>query len=187
MAEGLTDEEVSKKLGLKFSDYESLKAKFIENEATIIREKSTEHTYVEFVLEQKRCINDLEELISSYDKEKNMSAHVGAVRAKSDIVDKIVKMGQDFGLIERKADSGRMIAGKALINLTNIELKQFVLGEIQAVNEMMLRFGDQDIAALDPGALHRPLPKTPVPKEPVKTSKRGRSKNYGGRRAVKGK
>jgi len=189
LIQGWTDEEIAEEIGIQFSDYEILKTKFFDKQSEITREKTTEHTYVQYMIEQKACIADLDNLIAEYDTSKNQSAYVGAIKAKSDILDKIIKMGQELGLVERNSDSGRLVAGQAIVNLTNVELKQFVLGEIQAVNEMHLRYGDQSIDQIDSGPIYKPLPKAPISKLDTgnKTKRKPPSKNSGGRRVVRSK
>lgn len=182
LQEGKDDEGLCEAFSRPYEEIQILKHSFFEGEKELLRKRTTEETYAVYIIEQRRCMNDLERVIEDYTKQKNVQGYVGAIKAKSEILDKIIKTGQDFGLIER-ADEGRgLVAGQALIQMNHVEVKQYILGEIKAMNDLLLRYGDQDIKALEPGPLHLPLPT-----EQEKTKAHSRISVYGGRRVVHGK
>jgi hypothetical protein len=176
------EHEIANKLGLTWAEVDALKKKFYDHEASIVRGESTEHTYVRYLIDQRACIADLDKIISDYEKQKNVSAIVSAVRVKSEILDRMIKLGQDFGLVERKAEGKSLAAGDAIRNMGASEIKQYIIKEIKVFNNMMLKFGDQDLMSMDPGPLYIPAQ---TEKKPVKGH--ARSKVSGGRRAVRGK
>jgi len=182
LQEGKDDEGLCEAFGRPYEEIQILKSCFFESEKELLRKRSTEETYAVYIIEQRRCMNDLERVIEDYDKQKNVQAYVGAIKAKSEILDKIIKTGQDFGLIERAEEGRGFVAGQALIQMTHVEQKQYIIGELKALNDYMLRYGDQNILALDPGPLHLPLPA-----EQEKTKAHSRTSVYGGRRVVHGK
>lgn len=192
LAEGLDDDAIGERFGLGWQDIEELKRRFLDQEAETLRTRSTEHTYAIYVTEQRQCLGDLDDLINEYrggeedgdskkDSKKNASAVIGAVRARSDIIDRIMKMGQEVGLIERKSDGKSLAAGAAITQMTNVQIRQYIITEMGHFNDLMARFGDKSIEVMDPGPLHRSLP---VPKEKVKGH--ARSSVFKGRRAVRG-
>lgn len=194
LEKGMYDDEIRQELCYAPEIIKELRDELNDRESTAVRQRSTEETYAQFVFEQRRCISDLDKIIADfapdgldddkvkYVKNRNINGYVTAVRTKSDIIDKILKTGQDLGLIERTAAAKGLIAGQAIFNMTNIELKQYVVGEMKALYEWMEQFGDKDITALDPGPLHIQVSQ---PKQPVKAHTRNLV--YGGRRVVRGK
>ena len=190
LLEGVGDDDLCEKLSCSLERVQELKLALDEQEVEALRKSPTEHTYVEYVREQRRCMLALDKLIDGYrspesDSEEQPTggttptAFVSAVRTKSDIIDKIVKTGQEFGLIERASQGRGLIAGQAIFNLSHTEVKNYAIGELKALNEMMQRYGDQSIGDLDPGPLHLPVS---IPKSPIKAH--SRTTVYAGRRVV---
>lgn len=182
LTEGLDEGETTQRLGLPWEEMLELKRRFYDNEAEILRNRSTEHSFVRYVVEQRQCLHDLESVISDYQTQKNVAAYVGAVRAKSDIMDRILKTGVDLGLIDRVQEGKGYAAGEAIKGMPNVELRQYIVAEMRVFNEWMLRFGDQGIVDVSTGPLHRPQQKE---KTPVRGH--ARTKVHGGRRVVREK
>jgi len=172
------DDEICKDLGLTWEELLELKRKFYDGEAEILRGRSTEHTYVRYVLEQRQCMTDLDKVIKK--AHEGNSSYVSAVRAKSDILDRILKTGIELGLVQRLADGGGYAAGEAIKSMNNKEFRGYIIQEIQVLNQMMVRFGDTTIMDVEVGPLYeiKKQPKTPV-------KGHSRSKTFGGRRVVK--
>lgn len=181
LEEGLEDDDLTLRLGYDWGQIQELKQAFFEHEAEGIRKRSTEQAYAEYVIEQRRCMKDLDKVIDDYKDGKNLQAFVGAVRAKSGIIDQMVKTGQEFGLIERKTPGQISVAGQAIFQMTKVELKQLIIAEQSSLQSVLERYGDQAIGDLDPGPLHLPLS---TPKTPVKAH--ARTTVHKGRRVVKG-
>lgn len=194
LVEGLTEDQMCERFGLSWDDVDEIRRQCLDEEAEVIRHRSTEHTYVQYCLEMRRCIDDLEKVgidyIDSKDSEDgttakvNVSGYVGAVRARADIIDRIIKTGQDFGLIERKNDGKGFAAGEAIKEMSNPEFKKYILQEINIFNTMQLKFGDKSFTELDPGPLYQATISQKFPVRKVQGHTRG--KVFGGRRVVKG-
>lgn len=180
LVEKKSDAEICDELGVSWEELLDLKRKFFEAEAEILRGRSTEITYVRYVLEQRQCMSDLDAVI--IEENKGNAGFVSAVRAKSDILDRILKTGVELGLIQRLADGAGYAAGEAIKSLNNKDFRVYITQEIQVLNQMMIRFGDTSIMDVEVGPLYEPKKQQ---KMPVKGH--SRTKTYGGRRLVKGK
>jgi len=186
IVDGVDDIELSERLGISTSDTQELKRKFLEHEASLVRSKSTEIDYVEYCLEMQRSMADLDRLISSNKKIGSaISTVVSAVRARADIVDRMMKTGIDLGLIVRQGKNGTAEGGEAIKGLTNPEIRKYIFQEIQVFNNTMIRYGDRNITDLDIGPMYSLPPPQPVPRTPVKTSPHSRSPVSKGRRIVR--
>lgn len=196
ITEGLSDEEICERFGLPWEAIDEIRRKFMDEEAEYIRHRSTEHTYVQYCLEMRRCIEDLEKVGIDYVRgpesteesiaaaaKVNVSGFVGAVRARADILDRIIKTGQDFGLIERKVDGKGFAAGEAIKDMNNAEFRRYIFQEINVFNTLQVKYGDRNFEDIDPGPLYQSIS---TPKFPIqKTTPHARGKVYGGRKAVK--
>lgn len=193
---GESDEACAQHLGLDSADYEQLLGKFHDFEAAQIRGRSTEETYVLYVQEQRRCIHDLDEVLEMFMSggSRQHSAAVGAIRARSEIVDKIITRGQEFGIIDRKPQTVA-VGGSIVHRMDDDQLRAAIEKELTGLHSVASRFGDvteaQDFIDLDAGPMHRVGPKQkalPSETKPKRAKKgAGTKKNnvHGGRRRVR--
>lgn len=182
-AEGCNDDEAVVLMGLSPMRFMKIKKALYDFEAERLAATPTEHTYVEYVLNQIGCIKDLTDLLKEAKKQNNSNAGVGAIRARSDIYDKIIRTGQEFGILEKKPEEKRVIAGILVAQLSNDQLRQAITGAIGNLNEMVATFGDLDLTQLTAGKLHYELPESTGPAG--KTNRARTSKVSKGRRVVK--
>jgi len=183
MVEGLNDDEIAERVGIAWEEVAELKRKLLDAEAEAARAEPTEHTYARYVLDQRQCIKELDTIIDDYEKEKNVSAIVGAVRAKSDILDRVLKSGQELGLVRKRAAAGGLAAGEAVKKLNSSQFRQYIVNEMKVFQTLVVRHGDGSLLDLDPGPLHVP---EKVAKQPVARARpHARTKVYGGRRVLR--
>ena len=183
LASGYDDSEARAELGLDAEQYAALKREMYSQQAEFYRTRSTEDMYTDYVNEQRACIHELDKIVARFADEKHSSAIVGAIRARSDIVDKIVKLGQDVGLIDKEPEKKVVLGGIAVASLSDAQLRKTIVAEIKELDRLVSMFGDgMSILDMDPGELHRALPE-PEPKR--KASGGSSSKVSGGRRVVK--
>lgn len=179
LVDGMEDSEISEKLGLAWEEVYELKRKFFDHEAELLRSRSTEHTYVKYVIEMRQCVTDLKKVEKDSEAQQNQSARVSAIKAQYDIHDRTMKTGLDLGLIKR-VSTGGLEAGQAIKEMNNVEFRRLIMTEAAEFYDVRGRFGEQGLTDLQPGPLHRTQA---VKKVPVK--KHSRTKVHGGRRVVK--
>jgi hypothetical protein len=170
LVEGIAPEDVRRRLGnVEWREVQDLQRKLLEEDAEVIRHKPTEHTYAEYCIEQRRNMRDLDRVIKDYEKNQNISGYVSAIRARAELLDRVIKVGQDFGLIERLAEGKGYAAGEAIKGMSNPQLRQHIYNEITVFNQMTVKFGgEQGIKDLEPGPLYLPARSD---KHPVKRTK----------------
>jgi len=165
----------------------------LDSRAQESRDKPREHVYVEYCIAQQQNILDLDRFIRELDSARQYNAVVGAIRLRSDIVDKMVQRGMEFGVIRKEPERKEIVAGVVIADMTSGDLKKAILGQIRTMNEMIARFGDGDIMSLEPGTLHYgdpiTIPTVPPPHElPPRAEGKAKaksSKRSAGRRRVR--
>jgi hypothetical protein len=200
LAEGMADEECALKLGVSWDLYEQIRKQMIESEINKIRTKPTEVLYVEYMLEQQANIHDLTKMIGHFSTTKQFNAMVGAVKARSEILDKIIDRGQGFGIIEKKPERREIVAGILVRNMTNEQLKKRITAELGDLGKLMRLHGDASMDDIEVGPIHRADPDAeedgeieehkalPAPKiVPAKVKAHSRTPVRGGRKVVKTK
>jgi hypothetical protein len=192
LCSGKDDEEARVEMGLSVADFASLKRRLFSEEVAKLQRMSVEEWFVDYIVKQSANVKALSDMLVDWKDSKQQSAMVGAVRARSEIYDKIIERGQSFGLIARQPEEKRIIAGIAVANLTNDQLQRRILGTISELNRYMSTNPEVGLLELEPGELYSgpgevvdaELPADPPPK----ASKKVRSKTsrvHKGRRRVK--
>jgi len=86
-------------------------------------------TYIRYTLSQLTVARQLNDLIKDFSNSKQYNALVGALRAKSDIIDRVLKVGQDMGFVRRVPEGHFIVSGQDLRELTQDELVKRIASE----------------------------------------------------------
>lgn len=196
LEEGKTEVWIIDKLGLGTAEFQELKRLGLEAQIDAVKSKTSEEVYAEFLLQQSSCIRELTGLARDAYHKKDIKALVSAVKVRSDIYDKVIKMGQTLGVIEERPKRTEMMVGMVIADLSDEDLRTQIVGELSGLKQLQEQFDFKDILEVKPGRLHRKLPALPRGREPktplqanMSRGKRQRSvanKVHRGRRVVKG-
>lgn len=182
---GRTDAWIIAKLGLLPDEYFDIKDRAFHRQVEAIRRRTTEQLYAEYVTQQAGCIHDLTGAAEAAADKKDIKAMIQAIKGRSEIYDRIIRTGQDFGIIERKAERREIAMGVVLANLSDEDLRARISGELTGLRDLMGKFGDKDLLELQPGRLHRALPAGSKPKvadgKRSKTNRARTNRVHGGR------
>jgi hypothetical protein len=193
LLDGLSDEEVKNSLHLDRDQYDEYKWKTYDLGGQKLKGKPVEHVYANYVLEQCKCIRDLNRIMSQFETNRQPSAFVSAVKARSEIQDKIIKYGQELGII--KTSKGGGLADINLTEMSNKELQALLTRELTQLDSMAKKYQNVDISHVETGEIHRG-PALQIEEEKKvanytnlakieKTPQRASNKVHKGRRVVK--
>lgn len=183
---GLDDTEIMDVLGVDPEDYQEVLSLMFSTKGEEVRRKTTEEHYVAYCLEQRKCINDIDELTKNLNEKTQYNAIVGAIRLRSDIIDKMVTRGQEFGLIAKAAEKRQITHGIVLADLSDKDLKKKIAEQLTDMEGLVKRFGDGKISSLPKRELYygegtveveaeeieEKESKTPPPKKKIKSLRR---------------
>lgn len=185
LQQGKTDFKIQEEMSLNTGDYNALKAELYEQEKADINGKSVEDVFIDFTHKMEGCIKDLDNMILSPTAKANHNALVGAIRAKADLINKIIDRGQEFGLIEKVPEKKQIVGGLLIGKLDNNELRKLITKQVKDMGALMDRYGEESMAdAEEPKALPAPAAEATVTFAPVgKTGKAkgGLAKAAGGK------
>lgn len=124
--------------------------------------RRTEEVFADYTIRTRANIRQLDEIIEDLKSSKQGSALVGAVKAKQDLMDRVIERGQTFGLIERKPDQRTILIAK----MGDEELRRVLADEIAAMRGLMDGAGSSthllDMDAVDVTATVRPAKPAPA-------------------------
>ena len=161
LGEGKPDHEIAEELLLTAGAYNDLKKELYRQETAEMYNLTTEDVYLEYKWRQMQCIKELDAVIELSKKEDNHNAALGAIRTKSDIIDKLVKIGQSMGVLDSAPE------------------RKLITNEMQGLRSVMAKYGDADMSGkpIEPAALE-------VPAGPEFTDKAKPGKAMGGKAKV---
>lgn len=150
LAQGKSDVDCAQAMGdggtaMRTSQYNELKRELYRQETQGLYGKSTEDVYLEYQWAQQQCIRDLDGMIAYAKDKNNANTIVGLVRAKSDIIDKVIKMGQDMGIYNKEPEKKMVIHGHVVAKLSQPELRKLIVRETQGLAGVFTKYGDRDL------------------------------------------
>lgn len=149
LLDGETDGDVMDAMGLDAQEYHRYKEGLYRLKAEELRQRPSEHTYVDYVIQQTENVQRLTDIVDDMMRTKDYtSVLIGAIKAKSEIHDKIIAKGQEFGLIKKVATKKEIVAGVTVSELTNDDLKKAITGALNDLNRMTQQYGDVDLKQL---------------------------------------
>lgn len=167
LAIGKPEEEIATEMAISWNDYLDLKRQLYKFESERLQGRTTEEVYTDYVLAQERNIHDLTKIIEQETIEEDAdgipqkvykvpttSVTVGAIKARSEIYDKLIAKGQEFGFIAKKPVETQ-VSGTVLHRLALPDLRRTIMDELKALDSMSRKLGfEKSILDLDPGAIH---------------------------------
>ncbi|MFW9927897.1 MAG: hypothetical protein ACFFD1_00730 [Candidatus Thorarchaeota archaeon] len=154
MLRGEEEEDIPKNLGWDEEKYAQVKMAMLESKASELRGVPREHFYVQYVIEQRRNMKALSDLITGLDRKKQYNAMVGAIRLRSELTDKIVDKGMQFGIIKKEPDRKEIFNGILLADVSDKDLKDMILSQNAKLSSLTKKFGDLDIMSMETGDTH---------------------------------
>lgn len=190
VAAGQTDAWIIAKLGLGSDEYWDMKRRVFRSQVDAFQRRTTEEIYAEYVTQQAACIHDLSSVVEAARAKKppDLKAQIATIKLRSDIYDRIIRTGQDFGIIERKAERREIAMGVVLADLSDEDLRARISGELTGLQDLMGKFGDKNLLELRPGRLHRKLSgfaRKATDGKKSKTNRARANRVHGGRRVIK--
>jgi hypothetical protein len=145
LALGKPDWDIAEELGLEWREYNDIKKEMYKWDTAQLYDRPAEQQYIDYVTRQEACLSDLNELIDELDAESTAAAaqaKLGAIRAKSEIYDKIVKTGQGMGILEKAPERQQVVGGVIVAHLSSDELRTAVVDQLTELGALVERYGD---------------------------------------------
>lgn len=93
--------------------------------------------FAEYREHQILCAKELEDLATYFKDSRQFSSLVGAVKAKSDILDKIIKVGQELGVVKRAAKEISIRGQVDVRTLSVAELRVHLEKEVSGLQKLL--------------------------------------------------
>lgn len=125
LAEGLSREEIKKRLGIDDKVYDEIEMILLETEGTKFTNMGTAHRYYVYMLRTEQFIRELDQFTRLHmEDDPRKSGVVGAIKAKAQLTENLMRMGQELGIISKRAKEIRVLGEINLVALPNEEIRQ---------------------------------------------------------------
>jgi hypothetical protein len=146
MGQGKTDHEILEEMSITLQTLSKLKQRLFSDELDIVQNETAAENWVRYHLRMEANLRDLDAVISdakAYDQAAALTARVGAVKAKADLIDRVFVKGQELGVIPTVAKAADTDYPSEIPSL-----KSLVDEKTQLLGEMAKQYGVFDYADL---------------------------------------
>jgi hypothetical protein len=166
VAEGLTKEDIIRVMQISDGSFVAIEKRVLANDGQRFLSKSSAHRYYEYCLQQEQCARDLDYFVqATYESVRawqeavratgnlqpgeklvarkglgpmpSPQAAILAIKARSEILDRVVKTGQDMGIIEKRARELRLSGQINLAALPTEKLRVFLEKKLNEMQKLV--------------------------------------------------
>jgi len=161
LAEGMTREDIMAVMDIRDDQLVAIEKRLLANDGQKRLTMSTAHLYYVYCLQQEQCLRDLDffvdesyQSIANWNKAAklygspgvarkvlgaapNNQAAILAIKAKSEILDRTIKMGQDMGIIQKRAKEIRVSGDINLAALPTEQLRHVLQKKLSQFDQLV--------------------------------------------------
>ena len=129
LSNGMTDRDMAGELSITLGDLRNLKRELLADELEEIANDSPAEVWAKYRLRMEGCVSDLDEIIeqsTDANVRGGFTAAVGAVKAKAQILDNVLKKGQELGVLHREPKKSIVVGGIAVTSVALEDLRELV-------------------------------------------------------------
>lgn len=136
IGKNLTDDEIIDELGLQPHILADYKRQLLDFDRAAFEHLDSVTVYSEYIQRIRRIINELDWAMKICKEKGQGQALVNAIWRKKEAYDSVIKLGQDFGFIEKRASELRVSSELSFSTMTEEEVKEEIKREVQKMNEI---------------------------------------------------
>ncbi len=154
-AAGDDDDTIRARMSLPHGKFRQVKREALSQKRAHLRGQTTEDVYLEYKMDQERLAGFLERMIPEFKKADQSAPQVAAIKAIADINDRVIKTGQEMGILERASEPGQGTGGNLFADLSTAALRKVITslaGEYASLEE---KYGSKNIIEAEYGEIYQ--------------------------------
>lgn len=156
LSSGFSDEAARAEMGLTPDAYGAVKRSLYGRERSALESSTNYDHYLNHFFFQRGIINELQLIAQTSADAKQESSAISALKAMSEIGDKLLRTGQDLGVIDRKANETKTAL---LVGIGNIDdLKVHLSKEVKSIERLIATVGGASMEDVVVPKIHRDAP-----------------------------
>lgn len=166
IGKGKTDEDIGEELGLRTDQVQAIKRKIYQIDKVRFQNFDRFSVYSDYVGRSTQMVKELDEIKTKFRNRGQWTALVAAIKQKKDIFDSVIKMGQDFGFIDKKATEVKIEGEMSFSTMTDKDIQAEIAREVERMHQIakgnvvemrpeLLGVTDEDVQKFVPANLVR--------------------------------
>jgi len=131
-----SDLEILEELGLQPHVLKYYRQRIYDLDQEKFQHLDSVSVYTDYTEKARQMIKELDKLKVKFSNRGQWTALVAAVKEKNTIYKDVIKLGQDFGFIERKVNEIKIQGEMSFASYTTEEIKQELEKEMKKLNQM---------------------------------------------------
>jgi len=136
IGKNLTDDEIMDELGIHPHILADYKRQLMDLDRATFEGLDSVAVYSEYIQKIRRIINELDWAMKICKEKGQAQALVNAIWRKKEAYDSVIKLGQDFGFIEKKASELKVSSELSFSTMTEEEVKDEIKREVEKMNQI---------------------------------------------------
>lgn len=112
------------------------KKRILERDKMVFGKLDSVAVYSDYLMKGRQMIRELDELKVKFRNRGQWGALVAAVKQKKDVYDSVIKLGQDFGFIDKKVAELKVSAEMSVTPMTEADVKKEVEDEVKKLTQL---------------------------------------------------
>ncbi len=137
MGKNYSDEEIIEKLELRPQALSVHKRDIFDSDKAAFAHLDSSGVYTDYILKVRQLIRELDNVIIKFRNRGQYTALVAAIKTKSELYDKVIKLGQDFGFIEKKVAEMKVSAEVAFTTKSEADVRKEIEAELKAMHKLV--------------------------------------------------
>jgi hypothetical protein len=137
IGENKTDDDICKSLKINRATLTKAKKDILEKDKAIFEKLDSGIVYSDYLIKSKSMIKRLQRMSKKFGYRNQYTALVAAIKAEKDIYDSCIKLGQEFGFIDKKTGSLALSAEIDMNDLSDDEVRDEIETEVKRLNKLV--------------------------------------------------
>ncbi len=161
-----TDDELADELKIRSDQVSILRRKIYQTDKARFQSFDKFAVYSDYVSKCTQMVKELDDIKTKFRNRGQWTALVAAVKQKGEIYDKVIKLGQDFGFIDKKATEIKVEGEMSFSAMSDKDIRAEIQAEVNKMHQIasgqvvdmrpeLLGVTDDDVATYVPQNLLR--------------------------------
>lgn len=131
-----TDDELAEELKIRSDQVQVLRRRIYQTDKVRFQTFDKYAVYSDYVAKSTQMVKELDEIKTKFRNRGQWTALVAAVKQKGEIYDKVIKLGQEFGFIDRKATEIKVEGEMSFSTMSDADMKAEIAAEVAKMHKL---------------------------------------------------